>query len=49
MDIVIPRESFMADFLKLFKERFGSAEGYFKGIGVSKENVEKIKEKLLSY
>lgn len=48
MDIVIPRESFMGDFLKLFKAKFGSAEGYFESIGVSKENVERIKDKLLN-
>ena len=48
INIIIPRESYIRDFMRLFKEKYGSVEGYFDSIGVSKENVEKIRNKMIS-
>ena len=47
INIIIPRESYIKDFMRLFKEKYGSVEGYFDSIGVSKENVERIRNKML--
>ena len=46
INIIIPRESYIRDFMRLFIKKYGSVEGYFESIGVSKENVERIKKKL---
>ena len=46
INIIIPRESYIRDFMGLFIKKYGSVEGYFESIGVSKENVERIKKKL---
>lgn len=47
MNIVIPRESYMRDFMRLFYERFGDVREYFFSIGLSEERVNKIRSKLL--
>lgn len=47
MNIVIPREAFMRDFIKMFKNRFGDVNGYFKQIGVSEETKYQILKKML--
>lgn len=47
INIIIPRESYIKDFMKRFYEKYGSVEGYFDSIGVSKENVEKLRNKML--
>lgn len=46
INIIIPRESYIRDFMGLFIKKYGSVEGYFESIGVSKENVERIRRKL---
>ncbi|QUA52423.1 tyrosine-protein phosphatase [Aristaeella lactis] len=47
MNIVIPRESFIRDFMDLFRERFGSVDGYFACIGLSEETKQKLLARLL--
>ena len=47
MNIVIPRESYIRDFMDLFRERFGSVDGYFACIGLSKETKQKLLARLL--
>ena len=47
MNIVIPRESFIRDFLDLFRARFGSVDGYFAFIGLSEETKRKLLARLL--
>ena len=47
MNIVIPRESFIRDFMDLFRERFGSVNGYFACIGLSEETKQKLLARLL--
>lgn len=47
MNIVTPREWFMEEFLRLFRERFGTTEQYFQTLRLSKEEVKKIKRKLV--
>lgn len=46
MNIVTPREWFMEEFLRLFRARFGTTEKYFKMLGLSDEEMERIREKL---
>ena len=47
MNIVIPRESFIRDFMDLFRARFGSVDGYFACIGLSEETKQKLLARLL--
>lgn len=47
MNIVIPRESYMRDFMKLLYERFVDVRGYFSSIGLSEDKVNRIRWKLL--
>ena len=47
MNIVIPRESFIRDFMDLCRERFGSVDGYFACIGLSEETKQKLLARLL--
>ncbi len=47
MNIVIPRESYIRDFMDLFRERFGSVDGYFACIGLSEETKQKLLASLL--
>ena len=47
MNIVIPRESYIRDFMNLFRERFGSVDGYFACIGLSEETKQKLLARLL--
>lgn len=46
MNIVIPKERYMQEFLDMFKERYGSAEEYLLEIGLVDSEIEKIKHKL---
>lgn len=48
MNIVIPREDFMREFLKLFRERFQNTDCYFKEIGLGETEIAKITEKCVS-
>ena len=47
MNIVTPKEWFMEEFLRLFREKFGTTESYFKGLGLSEDEIEKIRRKLV--
>jgi len=44
---VLANEKSMEGFLRLFRERFGGAEGYFADIGVPPAQVRLLREKLL--
>lgn len=47
MNIVTPKEWFMKEFLRLFREKFGTTEEYFKDLGLSEKEIEKIRQKLV--
>ena len=47
LNIIIPRESYIMDFMKLFREKYGTVEEYFRSIGVSDEIRENLKHKLV--
>ncbi|SCY71757.1 tyrosine-protein phosphatase [Butyrivibrio sp. INlla14] len=47
LNIVIPRESYIIDFMKLFKEKFSDADGYFRETGVSDETKNRILKKMM--
>ena len=47
INIVIPRESYIQDFMKLFLHKFGSVEGYLESMGISAELQAKLKAKLM--
>jgi len=47
MNIVTPCEWYMEEFLRLFREKFGTTEEYFKSLGLSKDEVERIRRKLV--
>lgn len=47
INIVIPRKSFMQDFLKMLYDKYEYIEDYFEAIGVKPDTVRKIKEKML--
>ena len=46
LNIIIPRESYIKDFMNLFYEEFGSVEGYFKTIGVGEDIYNELRRKL---
>ena len=46
MNIVIPRESFMTDFLDMIVAEHGTIEGYFESVGIGPELQRKLREKL---
>ena len=46
MNIVIPRESFLTDFMDLIEAEHGTIEAYFESVGVGPELQRKLKEKL---
>ena len=47
MNIVIPREDYMKDFLKSMKIKYKDATGYLKEIGLEDNEIKKINGKLL--
>lgn len=47
MNIIKPNAKFMECFLYLFREKFGDTKNYFKEIGLSLEEVNRITGKLL--
>ena len=47
LNIILPRESYIKDFMDLFMKEYGTVEGYFERIGVSEETREKLRNKLL--
>lgn len=48
INIVIPRASYMSDFLDLLYDRYGSIENYFDAIGVESIMRDAIKRKMLA-
>ena len=47
MNIAVPRESFMRDFMGLFRERFGGTKGYFDWLGLPADRAERLRDMLL--
>lgn len=47
MNIVIPSERYMEGFLHLLKAKYGSFQQYLLAIGVTSDEIDRIKEKLL--
>ena len=48
LNIIIPRESYIMDFMELFRRKHGTVEAYFRSIGVEDEIVEKLRNKILA-
>lgn len=46
MNIVIPNENNMREFLRIMAEKYGTAKEYFLSIGISEEEQETIKRKM---
>lgn len=46
INVVIPNENNMREFLRLMTEKYGNAKGYFFSVGISEEEQNRIKEKL---
>ncbi len=47
INIIIPREEFIIQFLQLFREKYGDAENYMHSMGVPSEEIEMIRGKLV--
>ena len=47
MNIVIPSERYMKEFLKMFIAKYGSFQDYLNAIGIKKEEIDNIAAKLL--
>ena len=47
MNIVTPKEWYMEEFLRLFRERFGTTERYFESLGLSESEIEAVRKKLV--
>lgn len=47
MNIVIPSEAYMSTLLDMLEQRYGSVEGYFTAIGITREEQKAIREKLI--
>ena len=47
MRIVTPCEAFMTEFLRLFKERYGNTRRYFRQVGLSAEEIDLLRCKLV--
>jgi HAD superfamily hydrolase (TIGR01549 family) len=47
LSIIIPREKYIKDFMKMFYQEFGTVEEYFRTIGISDEIREKLRCKLM--
>lgn len=46
MNIVIPQERYMVEFIEMLKEKYGSYRGYLSTIGLTDSEIERIKRKL---
>lgn len=47
MNIIIPCEMFMGNFLKMFRKKYGNTETYFKTTGLNDTEIQLIQKKLL--
>ena len=48
LNIAVPRESYIRDFLALFRGRFGDTAGYFAWLGLSPQEQIRLRDKLLA-
>lgn len=48
INIVIPNENNMREFLRIMAEKYGTAKNYFSSIGITEEEQEKIRAKMTS-
>lgn len=46
MSIITPCKFFMEEFIRLFRERYGDTDNYFKTIGLVDDEIQKIRMKL---
>lgn len=46
MNIVTPCKMFMEEFLRLFREKYGDTVTYFKSLGLSNREIQRLREKL---
>lgn len=46
-DIVTPKEAYMERFLELFREKYSDTTHYFKGLGLTEEEIINIRSKLI--
>ena len=47
INVIIPHESYILNFIKMFKEKFGDINAYLDKIGISENDRKIIKNKLL--
>lgn len=45
--IVTPCEMYMEEFLRMFREKYVNTDGYFEAIGLSSEEIDKLRHKLV--
>lgn len=46
IDVICPRAEYAEEFLRLFRETYGSTDGYFRRIGLTDDEIAKIRTKL---
>jgi len=46
MNIVTPCEMFMEEFLRIFREKYGDTETYFRSMGLSNKEIQMLRGKL---
>ena len=46
MNIVIPQEKYMTEFMSLLFEKYGSIENYYLAMGIDEKMQEKIRRKM---
>ena len=46
LNVVIPKEIYMREFLKLFAAKFGTARAYFRSLGLRDATIEQLHRKL---
>ena len=47
INIIIPKESYILIFMKMFQEKYGNVKNYLEIIGLSLDDIDKLKNKLL--
>ena len=46
MNIVVPHEKYIHEFMRLLFEKYGSIENYFLSVGIDGETQEKLRRKM---
>ena len=46
LDAVCPRRRYAEEFLRLFREKYGSTDAYFRGVGLNEDEITRIRMKL---